>query len=78
MLPAIDTSTVSEWSNLRPTLPDSLPVIGRAPNFSNVIFAFGHQHVGLTAGPKTGEIVADLVAGRAPNIDLRPFRVDRF
>jgi len=78
MLPAIDTSSISEWSNLRPTLPDSLPVIGRAPNFADVIFAFGHQHVGLTAGPKTGEIVADLVAGRAPNIDLRPFRVDRF
>lgn len=78
MLPAIDTSTLSEWSNMRPTLPDSLPVIGRAPDFANVVFAFGHQHVGLTAGPKTGEIVADLVAGRAPNIDLGPFRVDRF
>ncbi len=78
ILPAIDTSQASEWSNMRPTLPDSLPVIGRAPNFGNVIFAFGHQHVGLTAGPRTGEIVADLVAGRTPNVDLRPFRIDRF
>jgi D-amino-acid dehydrogenase len=78
MLPGIDLSDISEWSNVRPTLPDSLPVIGRAPNHRNVFFAFGHQHVGLTAGPKTGEIVADLVAGRTPNIDVRPFGIERF
>ncbi|MFQ5763385.1 MAG: NAD(P)/FAD-dependent oxidoreductase [Rhodospirillales bacterium] len=78
MFPEIDTSEISEWAGLRPTLPDSLPVIGPAPGIDNVIFAFGHQHVGLTAGPRTGEIIADLVGGRAPNIDLRPFRVDRF
>lgn len=78
MLPGIDTSDVSEWSGLRPTLPDSLPVIGRSPVFENVFFAFGHQHVGLTGGPRTGRIIADLVAGRTPNIDIRPFRADRF
>jgi len=78
MFPGIDTSRTSEWAGLRPTLPDSLPVIGPAPNVADVLFAFGHQHVGLTAGPKTGEIIADLVGGRTPNIDLRPFRIDRF
>jgi D-amino-acid dehydrogenase len=78
MLPGIDVSRLDTWSDVRPTLPDSLPVIGRAPNQRNVFFAFGHQHVGLTAGPKTGEVVADLIGGRAPNIDVRPFRVDRF
>jgi D-amino-acid dehydrogenase len=42
------------------------------------MFAFGAQHVGLTAGPKTGRWIADLVSGRAPNVDLAPFRVGRF
>ena len=78
MLPGIDASDVSEWSGLRPTLPDSLPVIGRSPHLPNLFFAFGHQHVGLTGGPKTGRLIADLVAGRPPNIDIRPFRADRF
>ena len=55
-----------------------LPVIGRSPVFENVFFAFGHQHVGLTGGPRTGRIIADLVAGRTPNIDIRPFQADRF
>jgi D-amino-acid dehydrogenase len=78
MLPGIDASDVSEWSGLRPTLPDSLPVIGRSPHLPNLFFAFGHQHIGLTGGPRTGRIIADLVAGRPPNIDIRPFRADRF
>jgi len=78
MFPGIETAGASEWSGLRPTLPDSLPVIGRSPGFANVLFAFGHQHVGLTAGPRTGRLVADLVAGRTPDLDLAPFRADRF
>ena len=78
MLPGIDVGNLTTWSDVRPTLPDSLPVIGRAANQRNVFFAFGHQHVGLTAGPKTGEVIADLVAGRTPNIDIRPFQIDRF
>ena len=78
MLPGIDTADVSEWSGLRPTLPDSLPVIGPSPRLPNLFFAFGHQHVGLTGGPKTGRLIADLVSGRTPNIDLGPYRADRF
>jgi len=78
MLPGIDTADVSEWSGLRPTLPDSLPVIGPSPHLPNLFFAFGHQHIGLTSGPKTGRLLAGLVAGRTSNIDLTPFRVDRF
>ncbi len=78
MFPGIDTARLSEWSGLRPTLPDSLPVIGPSPVFRNVYFAFGHQHVGLTGGPKTGRLIADLVAGRMPNMDIKPFRADRF
>jgi len=78
MLPGIDTTDVTEWSGLRPTLPDSLPVIGPSPHLPNLFFAFGHQHVGLTGGPKTGRLIADLVAGRTPGLDLGPFRADRF
>jgi D-amino-acid dehydrogenase len=78
MFPGIRLDHVTEWMGPRPTLPDSLPVIGRSPRHPAVFFAFGHQHIGLTAGAKTGRIVADLVAGRTPNLELRPFRIDRF
>jgi D-amino-acid dehydrogenase len=66
------------WLGHRPATTDSLPVIGPLPGKSGVHLAFGHQHVGLTGGPKTGRIVADLIAGRHPNIDLAPYRAERF
>ncbi|MBT4018785.1 MAG: FAD-binding oxidoreductase [Alphaproteobacteria bacterium] len=78
MFPGLKTDDYSEWMGRRPTLPDSLPVVGRSPKFDNVFFAFGHQHIGLTAGPETGRIIADLVADRHSNIDLTPYRADRF
>ena len=55
-LPGIDTREYTTWMGHRPSLPDSLPVIGQAPHFPNVFFGFGHQHVGLTSGPRTGPI----------------------
>lgn len=78
LIPGIDTGGHTEWMGQRPSLPDSLPVIGRSPERGNVYFAFGHHHLGLTGAPKTGEMIADLVAGRRPNVDMAPFRVDRF
>lgn len=68
---------LSEWIGYRPCLPDSLPCLGFAPGRSNVVFAFGHHHLGLTLGPVTGRIVADLAAGRDPGLDLHPYRADR-
>ena len=62
----------------RPSLPDSLPVLGRAPRFPNAFFAFGHGHVGLTAASQTSEMIADLVEGKAPAIDTAPYSADRF
>jgi D-amino-acid dehydrogenase len=62
----------------RPSLPDSLPVIGPARGSKNAFHAFGHGHVGLAAGSMTGRLVADLVGGRTPSIDPAPFRVERF
>ncbi|MBT3789017.1 MAG: FAD-binding oxidoreductase [Alphaproteobacteria bacterium] len=78
MFPGLQTDEFSEWMGRRPTLPDSLPVVGRSPKHDNIFFAFGHQHIGLTAGPETGRIIADLVADRRSNIDLTPYRADRF
>ena len=59
-------------------MPDSLPVIGRAPGHDNAYLAFGHGHLGLSMGAVTGRIIADLAAGRAPPVDLTPYRPERF
>jgi D-amino-acid dehydrogenase len=78
MLPGIDKAETSVWMGCRPSLPDSLPVLGFASKTNDVLYAFGHQHLGITLGPISGLIIADLVAGRDPGIDLAPYRPDRF
>jgi D-amino-acid dehydrogenase len=78
LFPHLDASRTSEWMGHRPCLPDSLPVIGRAPGTDNAWLAFGHGHVGMCGGATTGREIASLVAGRAPQVDLVPFRADRF
>ena len=78
LFPGLQAAEVSEWMGPRPSLPDSRPVIGRSPVHANVFYAFGHGHTGITGGPTTGRLVADLVADRPPAIDLQPFAVDRF
>jgi len=69
---------ISVWMGHRPSMPDSLPVIGPSRTSPDVIYAFGHGHVGMTAAPMTGKIVADLVAGRPAPIDIAPFAAGRF
>jgi D-amino-acid dehydrogenase len=69
---------VKVWMGHRPSTPDGLPCIGPASGCADVVHAFGHGHVGLTAGAATGRVVADLVAGRAPGVDLGGFGVGRF
>ncbi|HEV7803880.1 MAG TPA: FAD-binding oxidoreductase [Burkholderiales bacterium] len=78
VFPDISPADATKWMGRRPSMPDSLPVIGRATKFENVYYAFGHGHVGLCSGAPTGRIVADLIAGRQANIDVTPYRVDRF
>ncbi|HJU19643.1 MAG TPA: FAD-binding oxidoreductase [Stellaceae bacterium] len=82
MLPGLSAhyaeERISMWMGHRPSLPDSLPVIGRARATGDVIYAFGHGHVGMTAAPMTGRVVADLLAGRKPPLDLAPFAAGRF
>ncbi|MFS8049877.1 NAD(P)/FAD-dependent oxidoreductase [Rhizobium sp. BR 314] len=67
-----------QWMGFRPSLPDSLPAIGRARATPDVIYAFGHGHLGLTQSAGTARIVADLLTERAPPIDLTPFSPQRF
>jgi glycine/D-amino acid oxidase-like deaminating enzyme len=76
-LPALQQPD-STWLGFRPTLPDGLPVLGRARASERVIYAFGHQHLGLTLAGVTGRIVADLVARRAPPLDLARYAATRF
>jgi D-amino-acid dehydrogenase len=65
------------WCGSRPSTPDSLPVIGRAPRHDRVVFAFGHGHIGLSTGPATGQIVADVIAGSPPGIAIDTYAVAR-
>ncbi len=69
---------ISVWMGHRPSMPDSLPVLGRSRATPDVVYAFGHGHVGMTAAPMTGRLVADLVTGRPPSIDIAPFAASRF
>lgn len=66
------------WMGHRPSTPDGRPVIGASRRSAQVLYAFGHGHVGLAAAPITGQLIADLAAGRAPIRDLAPYRPDRF
>ena len=59
-------------------MPDSIPVIARSPLHRNVYFVFGHGMLGLSFGAVTGQLVADLAAGRASAIDMGPYRAERF
>jgi D-amino-acid dehydrogenase len=82
MLPGLALShpeeRISVWMGHRPSLPDSLPVLGPSSATPDVVYAFGHGHVGMTAAPMTGKVVADLVAGRPPSIDIASFAAGRF
>ena len=66
------------WMGHRPTMPDSLPVIGYSPKSDRVVFAFGHQHIGLTLGGITGKIVTNLAQGKPAQLDVSDFAPQRF
>ncbi|MNC87356.1 D-amino acid dehydrogenase small subunit [compost metagenome] len=78
MFPGARGTDSTRWMGRRPSMPDSLPVIGASVKQKNVYYAFGHGHLGLCGGAPTGRLVADLIGNRRPAIDLTPFRVDRF
>ncbi|MBB3937657.1 NAD(P)/FAD-dependent oxidoreductase [Aureimonas phyllosphaerae] len=77
-LPGLKTDGGRQWMGFRPSLPDSLPAIGFSRGSRRIVHAFGHGHLGLTQSAGTARIVADLLTGRAPPVDLAPFSPQRF
>jgi glycine/D-amino acid oxidase-like deaminating enzyme len=67
-----------EWLGFRPTLPDFLPVIGPSKNNKNIVYAFGHHHLGWTLGAITGKVVSGIVAEESTNLNLAPYNSSRF
>lgn len=72
------TPMIETWSGLRPTTPDGLPIIAKPKSLRNLVVAAGHAMLGLSLGPGTGQLVAELVTGAKPSFDLTPFRLERF
>jgi D-amino-acid dehydrogenase len=66
------------WRGARPTLPDSLPMIGPAPRHSGLWLSFGHQHIGFTTGPATGVAIAAMITGSEPPFNAAPFSPGRY
>ncbi|WP_448566813.1 NAD(P)/FAD-dependent oxidoreductase [Thalassotalea ganghwensis] len=73
-----DVKESQQWMGFRPSLPDSLPVIGKAPKHNHILFALGHQHLGLTLGAITGKLIAQIINGEKTDIDIKPFDINRF
>jgi D-amino-acid dehydrogenase len=78
LFPLADAVDAKPWLGSRPCLPDMLPVIGGAPRHPGLWFDFGHQHHGLTLGPATGRLLAEMMTGETPFADPSPFAVERF
>jgi len=78
LFPLAERLDTEAWMGSRPCTPDMLPVIGRAPRHANLWFAFGHAHHGLTLGPVTGRLVAEMVTGEKPFVDPSPYAPERF
>ena len=78
MFPLGDRRETMPWLGRRPCLPDMLPVIGAAPRHKGLWFDFGHQHLGLTLGPISGRLLADLMVGGDTVVDPTPYAASRF
>lgn len=77
-IPSLRVENYTEWMGHRPAMPDTIPVMSASAGTRGLYYATGHGHLGLTYSATVGLLMADLVQGRAPAVDLRPFRVDRF
>ena len=78
MFPIGARKEVEPWLGRRPCLPDMRPIVGAFPGRPGLWLDFGHQHLGLTLGPITGRLIADMVTGETPFVDPAPFRAERF
>jgi D-amino-acid dehydrogenase len=77
MFPGLTFNKKLEWSGHRPSTVDSLPVIGVSGKDSNIFFAYGHHHIGLTAGPKTGKMISKAILRDNDQYDLKAFDPSR-
>tara|TARA_R110002126_G_scaffold201238_2_gene348860 strand:- start:166546 stop:167784 length:1239 start_codon:yes stop_codon:yes gene_type:complete len=77
-LPGLTWKRETRWMGHRPAPADSIPLIGEVPGLAGAYLGFGHHHVGLTGGPRTGQLLAQLISGNRPNIDLSPYAPARF
>lgn len=77
IFPNLTYSGTQEWMGFRPSTPDSVPLIGEI-GATGIYTGFGHQHVGLTAGPKTGRLIAQMIDGATPNMDMAPYAPARY
>jgi D-amino-acid dehydrogenase len=75
LLTGLKTQGGTQWMGFRPSMPDSLPVIAHSKASNNVVYAFGHGHLGLTQSAATGKLVSQLLMKTEPSLDLHPFRV---
>lgn len=78
LFPALEAGAPRLWMGFRPSTPDSLPVLGPAPGRPGLFLCFGHGHFGMTGGPPSGRLVAELVTGRPPSLDPAPYAATRF
>jgi D-amino-acid dehydrogenase len=77
-MPDLTWEEETEWMGHRPAPVDSIPVISNVPGYKGAFMGFGHHHVGLTGGPKTGQLLASMITGQHPNIDLETYSINRF
>ncbi len=77
-IPSLRYDRIERWMGHRPAPVDSIPLIGSFEKIQGAYAAFGHHHVGLAGGPKTGRLIADMIADRKSDLDLAPYRLSRF
>lgn len=77
-MPGLQWKKATEWMGHRPAPADSIPVIGEVPGTQGAFLGFGHHHIGLTGGPRTGRLLAQMIAGRRPNVDMTAYDPARF
>ena len=77
-LPGIEWHEEDTWLGHRPAPVDSIPLIGKINHLPGLYTGFGHHHIGLTGGPRTGQLLAQLISGQEPEVDLSTYRPDRF
>lgn len=77
-LPNLKVKDATEWMGHRPAVPDTIPILSASAQTKGVFYATGHGHLGLTNAATTAHLMGQLIVGDRPDIDLTPYRVNRF